>query len=67
MTIASLLKLFNIGLLSLATANNSLVSLYNPTVVIYDLGSFLNDGFTNAFIYAEKDGERIKVERVVKQ
>ncbi len=47
MIIASLLKLFSIGLLSLATANNSFVSLYNPTVVMYALGSFLNDAFVN--------------------
>ena len=35
---ASLVKSFVKGLLSLATANNSLLSLYIPIVVTYDCG-----------------------------
>ena len=55
---ASLVKSFNNGRLNLATANKSLLSLYNPTVVIYVWGLFtkvlyitspalplINDGF----------------------
>ncbi len=40
----SLSKLFGTGELILATANNSLESSYNPTVVIYVVGLFLNSG-----------------------
>ena len=44
---ASLLVDFNIGRDNLATANNSFDVLYKPTVVIYDLGSVLNEGTAN--------------------
>ena len=56
---ASLVKSFFNGLDNLATANNSLVSLYKPTVVIYVVGLLIkllnntspvepeiNDGFS---------------------
>jgi len=44
--IASLENVLSNGLLNLATANNSLLSLYNPTVVINVLGSLKYVGCT---------------------
>ena len=38
------MKSFSSGLDNLATANNSLVSLYKPTVVIYVVGELINNG-----------------------
>ena len=42
----SLENVLSNGLLNLATANNSLLSLYNPTVVINVLGSLKYVGCT---------------------
>jgi hypothetical protein len=42
LTKASFVKSFCKGLLNLAVANNSLLSLYNPTVVIYVTGEYIN-------------------------
>ena len=38
------MKSFGSGLDILATASNSLLSLYKPTVVMYVCGLFINDG-----------------------
>ena len=38
------MKSFSSGFDNLATANNSLVSLYKPTVVIYVVGELINNG-----------------------
>jgi hypothetical protein len=43
LTSNSFVKSFCSGLDNLATANNSLLSLYKPTVVMYVLGSSINE------------------------